>query len=266
MPLAAIFSSSRFPSNPHQPSTSEKPWLSSSAANGGGVAGVRMPTAPWMTSPLILPADQILDLSKQRKKNRSADEDSATYRFLTSGVRGGRSREAMRKILKGVSFLRKILPPSPETGSLTEEVSVDLALPLNGLDAIPASEVGEGRKRKQPWAAAKEEKLVIPRVKKKRFLPKAEMVLPADELERLRWKAMKMRKWVRGKKAGVTPVVMKGIRRAWRMNELAMVKIFYPLRQNMARAHEIVEVCKKFPLVWNYFCQCLFPWRGIFSS
>ncbi|KAH0463790.1 hypothetical protein IEQ34_006576 [Dendrobium chrysotoxum] len=252
MPLSAVFSSSRFPSSPPQPSPPEKPWRSSASASGGGsgVAGVRMPTAPWMTSPLILPAEQILDLSKPRKKNPSAEEDNLSYRFLTSGVRGGRSREAMRKILKSVSLLRKILPSLPEADGSSEEVSVDLAI-LNALDAIPASEVGEGQRRNAPWAAAKEERLVIPKLKKKRFFPKAETVLPGAELERLRGEAMKMRKWVRGKKAGVTPEVMKGIRRAWRKNELAMVKIVDPLRQNMVRAHEIVETKTGGLVVWR---------------
>ncbi|KAI0515628.1 hypothetical protein KFK09_008293 [Dendrobium nobile] len=252
MPLSAVFSCSRSPSNPPQPSPPEKPWRSSASASGGGsgVAGVRMPTAPWMTSPLILPAEQILDLSKPRKKNPSEEEDNLSYRFLTSGVRGGRSREAMRKILKSVSLLRKILPSLPEADGSSEEVSIDLAI-LNALDEIPASEVGEGRRRNAPWAAAEEERLVIPRLKKKRFFPKAETVLPGAELERLRGEAMKMRKWVRGKKAGVTPEVMKGIRRAWRKNELAMVKIVDPLRQNMVRAHEIVETKTGGLVVWR---------------
>ncbi|KAL0920975.1 hypothetical protein M5K25_007997 [Dendrobium thyrsiflorum] len=252
MPISAAFSCSSFPCNPPQPSPPEKPCRSSASVSGGGsgVAGVRMPTAPWMTSPLILPAEQILDLSKPRKKNPSAEEDNLSYRFLTSGVRGGRSREAMRKILKSVSLLRKILPSLPEADGSSEDMSVDLAI-LNALDAIPASEVGEGRRSNAPWAAAKEERLLIPRLKKKRFFPKAETVLPEAELERLRGEAMKMRKWVRGKKAGVTPEVMKGIRKAWRKNELAMVKIVDPLRQNMVRAHEIVETKTGGLVVWR---------------
>ncbi|XP_020571490.1 chloroplastic group IIA intron splicing facilitator CRS1, chloroplastic [Phalaenopsis equestris] len=222
------------------------PAIFSSAA-----AGVRMPTAPWMTSPLILPADQILDLSKPRKKNPSADEGNASHHFLTSGIRGGRSREAMRKILKSVSLLRKTLPPLPEPDDLGQEASADFTLPLNVLDAISASEAGDDRSRKYPWATGNEERLAIRRLRKKRIQPAAEMVLPAVELERLRGEAMKMRKWVRGKKAGVTPEVVKGIRRAWRKKELAMVKIVDPLRQNMVRAHEIVEAKTGGLVVWR---------------
>ncbi|KAK8961881.1 hypothetical protein KSP40_PGU012183 [Platanthera guangdongensis] len=235
------------PSNPSKPTQPEKPL---SPSPGSGVAGVRMPTAPWMTSPLIVPAGQILDLSKPRKKNPTTDdEESASLRFLNSGVRGGRSREAMLKIFKSVSGLRKINPPPPEADAPPEEnygvketMPIDFSTPLDELDAISSANGIGVRRRKEPWAFAKEERLVYPRLNKKRILTKAEMVLPTVELERHREEAMEIRKWVRGKKAGLTPEVVKGINRAWRKNELAMVKLVNPLRLNMVRAPEIVEV------------------------
>ncbi|KAG0493004.1 hypothetical protein HPP92_006086 [Vanilla planifolia] len=259
MPLPAIFSSSSsLPCNPPKPTPTEKPWLSSSsssASGGGGIAGVRVPTAPWMTSPLILPSDEVLDLSKPRKNNSSADGVTIAYRSLTSGVRGGRSREAMGKILKSVSRLRKSIPSPPATeedAELGKETAVvNFASILNELCTIAASEGADGRGRKEPWAAAKEEKVVLPKRKKERMVTKAEMVLPTAELAKLREEAAKMRVWVKGKKAGITPEVMKGIQNAWKKNALAMVKIVEPLCKNMVRAHEIVETKTGGLVVWR---------------
>ncbi|PKA65289.1 Chloroplastic group IIA intron splicing facilitator CRS1, chloroplastic [Apostasia shenzhenica] len=257
MPVPAFFCAAGRASVPPKPTPPEKPWLSISGGNGdgGATAGVRMPTAPWLTSPLILPTDQVLDLSKTGKKNASTDDDTAiAYLSLTSGIRGGRSRAAMRKILKGVSRLRKVLPPDSaedHTGEEDERGPVEIAIPLEGMNRISSSEGGEGTRRKVPWAGAKAERMVFPRVKKKRMVAAAEMVLPPIELERLKEEARSLTEWVRAKKAGVTPEVVEGIRRAWRKQELAMVKIVEPLCKNMVRAHEIVETKTGGIVVWR---------------
>jgi RNA-binding protein YhbY len=57
-------------------------------------------------------------------------------------------------------------------------------------------------------------------------------------------------RWVKARKAGITTEVVEEIKRIWRFHELAMVKIVDPLKRNMDRAREIVEVCNIF---FTYF-------------
>lgn len=168
----------------------------------------------------------------------------------------------MLKILKSLSDLRKTPSPPPENYGAKVTMPVDFSIPLDELDAISSANGARVWRRKEPWASAKDERMVYPRLNKKRILTNAEMVLPAVELERHREEAMKIRKWVRGKKAGVTPEVVKGIKRAWRKNELAMVKLVKPLRLNMVRAHEIVENKTEGLVVWRKR-DCIVVYRGV---
>jgi len=92
-----------------------------------------------------------------------------------------------------------------------------------------------------PWARA-EERTVFRREKKVRVVTRAERELKKEELERLREEAKGMSRWVRAKKAGVTPEVVEEIVRGWRKEELVLVRFVDPLRRNMDRAREIVEV------------------------
>lgn len=103
----------------------------------------------------------------------------------------------------------------------------------------------KGKPRAVPWAAARDEglKVALRREKKTREPTSAEVKLPADELERLRRLARGMGRWARAKKAGVTDEVVEDLRREWaRGEELAAVRIVEPLRRNMDRAREILEV------------------------
>uniref|UniRef100_A0A6V7QU08 CRM domain-containing protein n=1 Tax=Ananas comosus var. bracteatus TaxID=296719 RepID=A0A6V7QU08_ANACO len=109
--------------------------------------------------------------------------------------------------------------------------------------AEAGDEVAAPERPPRPWAGAGEETLVFGREKKARAPPTAaERRLPAAELARLRSAARGTeRRWVRAKKAGLTPEVVEEIARVWRTRELAAVRIVEPLRRNMDRAREIVE-------------------------
>lgn len=195
-----------------------------------------MPTAPWMRSPLLLPAHRVLEPSnpqknKTKKDNPRFDGD----RSLTDKVRGGRSRHAMLGIIRNIKNLRNYNPPGAaddDNGENSDET---------GFGVLAEVEADEERRRKAPWVAAKEE-MVFKREKKMREVTAAELTLPQDLLVRLRSEGRRMRKWVRAKKAGITEEVVEEIRRTWMKEELAMVRIVEPLRRNMDRAREIVEV------------------------
>lgn len=107
-------------------------------------------------------------------------------------------------------------------------------------EKVDSEEKVKGFGRKVPWL--KDEKFVFRRMKKLRVVTKAEMHLDKDLLERLRYEAKKMRKWVKVKKAGVTESVVYDIRLGWRNSELVKVRFDVPLCRNMDRAREIVEV------------------------
>lgn len=91
-----------------------------------------------------------------------------------------------------------------------------------------------------PWES--EERFVYRRMKKEKVLTAAELKLDAMLLERLRGEAVKIQKWVKVKKAGVTRAVVDQIHLLWKNNELAMLKFDLPLCRNMDRAQEIIEV------------------------
>ncbi|KAG1347086.1 Chloroplastic group IIA intron splicing facilitator CRS1, chloroplastic [Cocos nucifera] len=194
-----------------------------------------------MRGPLLLPADQVLDLSNPCKKKPRGDgggdddDDPARDRSLTDKVRGGRSRQAMRGIIRSITKLREIHPIVEEENAIGEAESREFSVPLNIGD-------DEGRRQagRPPWAGV-EKKLVFRREKRARQPTTAELTLPGDVLAGLRGEARRMKKWVKAKKAGVTQEVVDEIRRTWRKGELAMVKFVEPLRRNMVRAHEILE-------------------------
>ncbi|XP_010922095.1 chloroplastic group IIA intron splicing facilitator CRS1, chloroplastic isoform X2 [Elaeis guineensis] len=250
------FSSSSKPLNPPPPpfklipqdqtqsplSSEKQPWPLAGA--------VKMPTAPWMRGPLLLPADQLLDLSNPRKKKPPGDGDDdddhpARDRSLTDKVRGGRNRQAMRGIIRSITKLREIHPMEEEENAIGEAESPEFSVPLNIGD-------DEGRRQagRSPWMGV-EKKLVFRREKKTRQPTAAELTLPGDVLVRLRGEARRMKKWVKAKKAGVTQEVVDEIRRTWRKGELAMVKFVEPLRRNMDRAHEILETKTGGLVVWR---------------
>ncbi|OAY71247.1 Superkiller viralicidic activity 2-like 2 [Ananas comosus] len=107
-----------------------------------------MPTAPWMTGPLLLPSDYVLDFSqkqklKQKQKQKRGEGDTSS---LTATVRVGRSRHAMRGIVRSIRSLGDAAPAAAEAG---DEVAAPERLP-------------------RPWAGAGEETLVFGREKKAR--------------------------------------------------------------------------------------------------
>ncbi|KAG9450542.1 hypothetical protein H6P81_010507 [Aristolochia fimbriata] len=210
----------------------------------GNPSLVKMPTAPWMGSPLVLPHKEVLDLSRRRRDKTKPEEDSV--QSLTERVKGGRGRQAMKKIVRSISNLQKLHPKDMTVTVTTEESQF---AKFDALIDIIGDEGGKKLKKRIPWARA--EKMVFPRMKKERVITAAELTIDKDELERLRSEAVKIKKWVTVKKAGVTDVVVKEIWRRWRDNELAMVRFDVPLCRNMERAHEILETKTGGLVVWR---------------
>lgn len=187
-----------------------------------------------MKGPLLLKPHEVLDLSKTRpKKVVGSAGTEKPDRSLTEKVSGGRGRIAMKKIIQGVVKLQET-QNSDEAKENSEEFAFGVS--LEGIRGDENSRVGG----KIPWL--KTEKVVFRRMKKEKVVTTAELTLDPILLERLRGEAVKMRKWVKVKKAGVTQGVVDQIYMVWKSSELAMVKIDLPLCRNMDRAREIVEV------------------------
>lgn len=201
-----------------------------------------MPTAPWMKGPLLIPSDEVLDISKIRKQKRKLSKEEnngdGSYKndwLLTDKVRGGRGKQAMRNIVKSITKLNEL--NNSEKLSQKEVEEFDFRVPLEEV-------IGEGNSKldvKMPWVTA--EKIVFRRIKKEKVVTAAELSLPELVLKRLKSDAVKIKIWVKVKKAGVTEAVVEEIKMIWRRNELAMIKFDIPLCRNMDRAWEIVEVC-----------------------
>nr|DAD32591.1 TPA_asm: hypothetical protein HUJ06_011442 [Nelumbo nucifera] len=216
-------------------------------------ATIKMPTAPWMKGPILLPANEVLDLSKTRTRKKSSsksrDDDGNNDKWLTDRVSGGRGKQAMRKIMQGITRLRQ------ETHNCNSEVEshkfaeeeLAFRVPLGPVGSEDEEESKSGGK--MPWSKA--ERLVFPRMKKEKVATAAELTLPGEVLKRLRSDAAKMRKWVKVKKAGVTQAVVDEIKMIWRNNELAMINFDIPLCRNMDRAREIVEIKTGGLVVWS---------------
>ncbi|RZS06435.1 hypothetical protein BHM03_00037104 [Ensete ventricosum] len=221
----------KIPSSPPPPTPA--PWLLPDNAES-----LKMPTAPWMTSPLLLPSDQVLDLSNPRRSTRNKKDPGSADRSLTDKVRGGRSRDAMLGIIRNIKNLRQVHSAEPDEETPAAAVADAGQAAEFGLPLRPAK---GGRGQRAPWVTA-EAKLVFGREKKVKVVTLAESVLAPELLFRLRGEARRMTRWVKAKKAGVTQGVVEEIRRGWKENELVMVRIVEPLRRNMDRAREIVEV------------------------
>ncbi|KAK9115425.1 hypothetical protein Syun_022222 [Stephania yunnanensis] len=207
-------------------------------------SAVKAPTPPWMQGPLILPCSEVLDLSRGRpKKGKSRGEDSERRNAsLTEKVSGGRGRQAMRRIVESITKLQESRD-FEETREELGEFELRVPLELIGEDENSKCEV------RMPWMS--HEKVVFRRMKKERVATAAELSLDEMVVKRLRNEARKMRTWVKGKKAGVTQVVVDEIKRTWRQNELAMVKFCFPLCRNMDRAREILELKTGGLVVWS---------------
>lgn len=187
-----------------------------------------------MKGPLLLQPNEVLDLSKSRPKKVAGSAGAEKPDLsLTKKVSGGRGRKAMKKIIMG---LVKLKETQNSDAAVENSGDLEFAVSREGIGGDEEMRTG----RKIPWL--KTETVVFRRTKKEKVATAAELTLDPMLLERLRGEAMRMRKWVKVKKAGVTQSVVDQIRMIWRSNELAMVKFDMPLCRNMDRAREIVEV------------------------
>ncbi|TYI56065.1 hypothetical protein E1A91_D11G183700v1 [Gossypium mustelinum] len=200
-----------------------------------------MPTPPWMKGPLLLQPDEVLKPTTKRSSNNNSKAPEKALFGKESGVRG---KKVMKKIIRDVEKLQGNGVLDDNQIGKFEEFEIG-----NWLEEIGSD--GEVKKidRKMPWVR-EEEKVVFRRMKKEKVLTQAEIILDNDLLERLRKKAMRMRKWVKVMKAGVTQAVVDEIRLVWRNNELVMLKFGVPLCRNMDRASEIVEMKTGGLVVW----------------
>ncbi|KAF5189677.1 Chloroplastic group iia intron splicing facilitator crs1 protein [Thalictrum thalictroides] len=230
-----------------------EPWLRK------GEEDVRMPTAPWMRGPLLIPSEKVLDFSEVRKKkdsNKGNSSDERIDRSLTDKVSGRRGKQVMRKIVQSVTKLQRFRNLE-EPQSVRVKDLFNLKESQKGVEEMefkfPVEQVSnDGNAKfgaKMPWAKA--DRVVIRRLKKVKVKTAAEMLLPELVLKSLRSDAAKMKKWVKVKKAGVTQAVVDEIKKIWRSNELAMVKFDLPLCLNMDRALEILEVKTGGLVVWR---------------
>ncbi|XP_043695335.1 chloroplastic group IIA intron splicing facilitator CRS1, chloroplastic isoform X2 [Telopea speciosissima] len=211
-----------------------------SRANGP----VKMPAAPWMKGPLLLPPSEVLDFSKSKEKSSSkGGVDEKSDSCLTEKVKGGRGRQAMRDIVRSITNL-KAISDSEVPHNRPDDREFEFRVPLERVG-------GDGNFKldgKMPWARG--ERIVIPRPKKDKVVTAAKSTLPPVLLKRLRIDAATTTKWVKVKKAGVTQAVVDEIKMIWRNNELAMLKFDIPLCLNMDRAREIVETKTRGLVVW----------------
>ncbi|OMP04744.1 hypothetical protein COLO4_09355 [Corchorus olitorius] len=204
-----------------------------------------MPTAPWMKGPLLLQPHEVLNPTKpttKRSSNGNAESPDKALFGKESGVRG---KKVMEKIIRNVERLQGNEVFEETQSEICEEFEVGDWLEELGSD-------GEVKRfnGRMPWLRD-EEKVVFRRMKKEKVLTQAEISLDKDLLERLRGKAMRMRKWIKVMKAGVTQAVVDEIKSSWRKNGLVMLKFGVPLCRNMDRAREIVEMKTGGLVVWS---------------
>ncbi|KAL6324824.1 hypothetical protein AAG906_018351 [Vitis piasezkii] len=201
----------------------------SSQPVSGTDAAIKMPTAPWMKGPLLLsPMKSWTSQSKTKKVAGSAGAEKP-------------DRSLTEKIMQSIVKLQET-HTSDETQENTEEF--EFGVSLEGIGEMRIRESG-----KMPWL--KTEKVVFRRTKKEKVVTAAELTLDPMLLERLRGEAVKMRKWVKVKKAGVTESVVDQIHMVWKSDELAMVKFDMPLCRNMDRAREILEIKTRGLVIWS---------------
>ncbi|TYG45632.1 hypothetical protein ES288_D11G189800v1 [Gossypium darwinii] len=244
IPFSSSFNSTQNPSKTqkgnHSFNKNSKFSVSKTHRNGP----IKMPTPPWMKGPLLLQPDEVLNASKPTTKRSSNNNSKAPEKALFGKESGVRGKKVMKKIIRDVEKLQGNGVLDDNQIGKFEEFEIG-----NWLEEIGSD--GEVKKidRKMPWVR-EEEKVVFRRMKKEKVLTQAEIILDNDLLERLRKKAMRMRKWVKVMKAGVTQAVVDEIRLVWRNNELVMLKFGVPLCRNMDRASEIVEMKTGGLVVW----------------
>ncbi|XP_010549910.1 PREDICTED: chloroplastic group IIA intron splicing facilitator CRS1, chloroplastic [Tarenaya hassleriana] len=204
-------------------------------------AVIKVPTAPWMKGPLLVRPDEVLDLSKPMKRRSSGRKvEEKTFKALNRRESGIRGRKAMKKIVRNVEKLEE--NSDSDEGHMESRDDFVFDEYLDHIPENPAEfEAGKRFGGKMPWYR-EEERFILRRTKKEKAPTAAELSLDEDLLKRLRREAMRMKKWVKVKKAGVTEDVVNDIRLIWRRNELAMVKFDVPLCRNMERAQEIIEM------------------------
>lgn len=183
----------------------------------------RIPTPPWQSSnPLPLSSDQLL-LPKKFKPNQQKTRSNT----LTQKLKGPRGRQALKQIAISIKRLTNDQTEDPDD---TKEVTFNSNV---------------------PWAKAEERVMVFRRENKQRVATKAEMEIERKELERLREKGKGLKSWVKAKKSGVTKEVVNDILSGWRKEEVVMVKFVDPLKRNMDRATEIVEMKTGGLVIWR---------------
>lgn len=194
-------------------------------------AAVKLRTAPWMKGPLYIQPQEGVDFAKSERRNGSDGHGGEkNYRALADKRIDKTGKYAMRRIAQSIGKLQKN-GDLGETQMKMEEVDFG-DFYLEGLEE-------SGIRQRMPWE--KDDGIVLRRTKKK-TVSAAELSLDKVLLGRLRGEAVKMEKWVKVNKVGVTQDVVNKIHFIWERNELAMLKFDVPLCRNMDRAREIVEV------------------------
>ncbi|XP_056162913.1 chloroplastic group IIA intron splicing facilitator CRS1, chloroplastic isoform X2 [Syzygium oleosum] len=219
---------------------------------------VKMPTAPWMRGPLLVPPHEVLDLSRPRSGNKGSEfrKPERSDRALADRASGVRGSKAVRKIVQSIEKLGGRSEPD-RAGDESGEIEFGLCLEPLKEEGVKSASGG-----KMPWVR-EGEKVVFRRAKaEKKAADVAELSLEKESLERLRKEAAKLRKWVKVKKIGVSQAVVDEIKWTWRRNELAMVKFDVPLCRNMDRAQEILEMKTGGLVIWRKK-DALVLYRGI---
>ncbi|RCV30800.1 hypothetical protein SETIT_6G124900v2 [Setaria italica] len=228
------------------------PWLHGpSTQTQNPSTGPAAPPAPDEAAPPNKPRHH----SAQPAPARNTGSKTAA-KPLTAGVPGGRTRRAVLGIIRRVRSLELSDPPGPVPAPARNNdaaAAVPFHLPIEPREQAREA-VEKGKARAVPWAAARDEglKVALRREKKAREPTRAEAELEAGELDRLQRLARGMGRWARAKKAGVTDEVVEDLRREWaRGEELAAVRIVEPLRRNMDRAREILEIKTGGLVIWT---------------
>ncbi|CAN4083190.1 unnamed protein product [Withania somnifera] len=232
-------------------------------------SGIKGPTAPWMRGPLLVEPNQVLDLSKSRRKKdvnfakTQNPKDALSAKKIYQGIDKLQERQNLEfaQVESDAKFKFQFPPGSlAGWGNVSYEIEEqnekqDNVENLEGVEFDILSTESEGRgnrksRGKMPWES-EEKRVVFRRMKKEKVITAAECNIDAMLLERLRGEAARIQKWVKVKKAGVTRAVVDQIHLVWKNSELAMLKFDLPLCRNMDRAREIVEMKTGGFVVWR---------------
>ncbi|RZC58086.1 hypothetical protein C5167_005389 [Papaver somniferum] len=203
----------------------------------------KMPTAPWMKEPILIPSDEVLNISRIRKLKNFNNRDDWS---LTDKIKGGRGKQAMRKIVDSITKLDDLTEKRGELPQKEAE-GYDFSVPIE--EVVGEEEEDLRMNPRMPWVVT--QKVVFRRTKKERVVTAAELSLPESLLKKLKCDAEKIKKWVKVPKAGVTEAVVDEINVIWKRGELAMVKFDIPLCRYMDRAREIIELKTGGLVVWT---------------